>query len=290
MPIFSYARFQIVCSLLLMPHLAPAAGNISKSDQQKISVVLTKDKGVELQLEIRQAPMAQVLGAIADKTGVPINYTVLPDGLVNATCVGTTVKQVMECLFNNKADLIFRYAEQSANKEQQTQLAEVWVLGARIGGDQASSSGCSMPGVQTQSAPAAANAQSEPAPDETDDLVKMTASKVPAKRAEAVGRLLAEGRKNDPSVREALEAALSDKDAKVRAQALSTLAHREGAGAAAALREAIHDNDVSVRLTAVDNAGGDPGLLQQALTDENASVRELAALRLRPIAKLGSAQ
>ncbi|CAA9893068.1 conserved exported hypothetical protein [Candidatus Methylobacter favarea] len=287
MPIFPYAKFRIVCSLLLTSNIVLAAGNISKPDQQQISVVMTKDKGVELQLKIRRAPMAQVLGAIADKSGVPINYTVLPDGLVNATCVGTTVKQVMECLFNNKADLIFRYAERSGKTEQQAQPSEVWVLGAKIGGDQASSAECSLPGNQQQ---IAANTQPDPAPDETDNLVKMASSKAPAERAAAVGRLLAEGRKNDPSVREALEAALSDKDAKVRAQALSTLAHREGAGAAAALQEAIHDDDVSVRLTAVDNAGSDPGLLQQALTDENASVRELAALRLRPIPKLGSTQ
>ncbi|MGZ8163126.1 MAG: HEAT repeat domain-containing protein [Methylobacter sp.] len=280
----------MTCLLLFMSSVVSTAGEARNPDEQKVHLVMSKDMGVELQLEARQAPLALVLNAIADKTGVPINYTVLPEGLVTATCVGTTVKQVMECLFNDKADLIFRYSGQSDKAEQQqNKVAEVWVLGAKIG-SQMNSGLCSLTGAQQPLVPVGANTQTEPAQDETDRLLKMAASKIPAERAEAVGRLLAEGREHDSTVREALEAALSDKNAKVRAQALSSLAHREGAGAAAALQEAIHDDDVSVRLTAVDNAGGDPGLLQQALTDEDASVRELAALRLGPIPKLDSAQ
>ena len=74
-------------------------------------------------------------------------------------------------------------------------------------------------------------------------------------------------------------------------QALSSLAHREGAAAVApALHEALHDSDVSVRLTAVDNAGADVALLQQALTDSDATVRQLAGIRLEPLLKTGSAQ
>ena len=94
---------------------------------------------------------------------------------------------------------------------------------------------------------------------------------------------MAAGRKGDASVKEALEAALSDEDAKVRIQAISSLSHREGAGATAAFREAIHDKDVGVRLTAVDRSGADVELLQQALTDEAEMVRELAAMRLKSI-------
>jgi hypothetical protein len=280
------------CSFLLMSSVLLAAEDVSNLDEQKVRLVMTKDTGVELQVETKQAPLAQVLNAIANKTGVSINYTVLPEELVTATCVGTTVKQVMECLFEGKADLIFRYSPQSSKSESQGQPAEVWVLGTKFAEN---FEACTPAETRQQTFQKAANAktnpdQAEPEPDETDKLVKKASSKVPAERAEAVGRLLAEGRKNDLTVREALEAGLSDKDAKVRAQALSSLAHREGAGAATALQEAIHDNDVSVRLTAVDNAGDDVALLQQALNDEDASVRELAALRLGPISKMGTAQ
>ena len=113
----------------------------------------------------------------------------------------------------------------------------------------------------------------------------MASSKIPAERAEAIGRLMAGGREGDVAVKETLEAALSDPDARVRVQAISSLAHREGAGASAALHEAMHDSDVSVRLTAVDNAKDDIALLQQALNDSDATVRQLAGIRLEPLLK-----
>lgn len=251
---------------------------------------MTEDTGAELQLEARQAPLAQVLNRIATQTGVRINYSVLPEGLVTATCVGSTVKQVLECLLARKADLIFRYPSQTAKTVSLKQPAEVWVLGAKFDVNQTNSETCISTGFQQQATQKLVDAkmdtaQTEPEPDETDELVKMAKSENPAERADAIGRLMAAGRKDDASVKEALETALSDKDARVRVQAIFSLSQREGAGAAAALREAIHDPDEGVRLTAVDRAGDDIALLQQALTDEAESVRELAAMRLKSISK-----
>jgi HEAT repeat protein len=134
----------------------------------------------------------------------------------------------------------------------------------------------------------AANPKTEPEPDQTDALVKMASSKIPAERAEAIGRLMAGGRKGDVTVKAALEAALLDPDARVRVRAISSLAHREGAAAAPALHEALRDSDASVRITAVDNAGNDVALLQQALTDSDATVRQLAEIRLAPLLKAGA--
>ncbi len=259
--------------------------DVSNQDEQNIRLVMTKDTGAELQLEVRQAPLAQVLDSIASKTGVRINYSVLPDGLVTATCVGSTVKQVMECLLVRKADLVFRYSQQASKADPQGQPEEVWVLGAKFGAGQTNSVLCSSAGTQQQTLPKVAETKTGSEPDQTDELVKMASSKIPAERAEAIGRLMAGGREGDVTVKETLEAALSDADARVRVQAISSLAHREGAGASAALHEALHDSDVSVRLTAVDNAGNDVALLQQALTDSDATVRQLAGIRLEPLLK-----
>lgn len=279
------------CSFLLMPQMIFAASGISNPGEQNIRLVMTKDTGAELQLEARQAPLAKVLDNIADKTGVRINYSVLPEGLVTATCAGSTIKQVMECLLVSKADLVFRYSGQSSRAGSQGQPVEAWVLGAKFGGDQTNSVICSSAGIQHQTKLTATIAKIGPEHDETDELVKMAASKVPAERAEAIGRLMAGGREGDATVRETLEAALSDQDAKVRAQAISSLAHREGAEAvASALQEALHDSDVSVRLTAVDNAGNDVALLKQALTDGDAMVRQLAGIRLEPLLKTAGKQ
>ena len=235
-------RFWITGSFLLMSRMLLAAGDVSNPGEQNIRLVITQDTGAELQLETRQAPLAKVLDRIASKTGVRINYSVLPEGLVTATCVGATVKQVLECLLVHKADLMFRYPEQPAGTEARGRPIEAWVLGAKFGADQSDTIICSLPGTQ------AANTKINQEPDETDALVKMASSKVPAERAEAIGRLMAGGRKGDATVKATLEAALSDPDARVRVRAVSSLAHREGAGAAAALQEALHDSDASVRL------------------------------------------
>ena len=278
-------RLWMACTFLLIPGALLAGGDVGNTGEQKIRLVMTKETGVELQLEVRQAPLAQVLDSIANKTGVRINYSVLPDGLVTATCVGSTVKRLMECLLVRKADLVFRYSRQPSKADHQWQPEEVWVLGAKFGTDQANSVVCSSPGSQQQILQTAANVKTGLEPDQTDELVKMASSKNPVERAQAIGRLMAGGRKGDVKVRETLEAALSDPDARVRVQALSSLAHRESAGVSAALHEAMLDSDVSVRLTAVDNAKEDIALIQQALNDSDATVRQLAGIRLEPLLK-----
>ena len=280
-------KFWVISLLLLMSGALSAAVDVSNLEDQNIRLVMTKDSGAELQLEARQAPLAQVLDSIASKTGVRINYSVLPEGLVTATCVGSTVKQVMECLLLRKADLVFRYSRQASKADPKGQPEEAWVLGAKFGTGRANSVFCSSTGTRQQILPTVAKTISEQGPDQTDELVKMASSKIPAERAEAIGRLMAGGREGDATVKETLEAALSDPDARVRVQAISSLAHREGPGASAALHEAMHDSDASVRLTAIDNAGNDVALLQQALTDSDATVRQLAGIRLEPLLETG---
>lgn len=278
-------KFWMTCLLLLMPETLLAVMDVSHPGEQNVRLVMAEDVGAELQLEARQAPLARVLDSIASRTGVRINYSVLPDGLVTATCVGSTVKQIMECLLARKADLVFRYSRQPSTVDPRGQVVEAWVLGAKFGADQTNSVMCLSAGIQRQTLPIAANTKNEPEADEANDLVKMAKSENPVERAEAIGRLMAAGRKGDVTVRETLETALSDQDARVRVQAIFSLAHREGTGAAAVLREALHDSDVSVRLTAVDRAGDDIALLQQALIDDAKSVRELAAIRLKSLSK-----
>jgi HEAT repeat protein len=117
-------------------------------------------------------------------------------------------------------------------------------------------------------------------PDRTDDLLKQAQAKNPADRADAIGQLMAGGRKGDPAVKAELEKALTDPDASIRAQAISSLAHREGSGATAAIQEALRDNSVDVRMMAVDGITDDIALLQQAINDSDETIRSLAAVKL----------
>jgi len=254
------------------------------ADKAHTDLVISDSQGAELQLEVRQMPLSHVLEEIARKSNVPIHYSVLPEGLVTATCAGSTLKQVLECLLDRKADLIVRYQRSPPNVVSQGQVAEAWILGSRLDGSIARAD-CQAAGVAGKASLTLqlnendANAE----PDQTDSLLKSAESKIPAERAEAIGALLSVGRKGDPAVKAALEQALTDKDDNVRAQAISTLAHREGSGAAAAIQEALHDKAVDVRMMAVDGITDDTALLQQAINDSDETVRSLARLKLEEL-------
>lgn len=256
-------------------------------------LVISDDKGSELQLEVRQMPFAEVLDSIARQTRVTIHYSVLPEGMVTATCVGTTLKQVLECLLDRKADLIVRYSHTPPQVGGNEQIAEAWVLGSRLDGNPASRTDCPATAKQAGEASLLLKQKEqsvEEEPDQTEELIKMAQSKNPSERAEAIGDLLAGGRKGDPQVKAALLEALTDKDANVRAQAISTLAHREGSGATAAIQEALHDSSVDVRIMAVDGITDDAAMLQQAINDSDETVRGLATTKLEALTQRNKGQ
>ena len=76
---------------------------------------------------------------------------------------------------------------------------------------------------------------------------------------------------------------MTDQDDSVRAQAISSLSHREGSSAAGAIQEALRDSSVDVRLMAVDSITDDNPLLQQAINDSDETVRSLAATKLEQL-------
>lgn len=249
----------------------------------RISFVSTSHKGSELQLEARQAPLAQVLESIAAKTHVPIHYSVLPEGLVSATCVGSTLKLVLECLLDGKADLIVRYSDHGSHAAGS--VVETWVLGSRLDGAIAKNCPMSVALNDTDSnAFDETQAQIEVEQLRTQQLLNMTHSKNPEERADAIGAFLAEGAEGDPEIKAALEQALTDTDDNVRAQAVSTFSHREGgASTEAVIQEAMHDSSPAVRMMAVDSITNDVALLQQAANDSDETIRNLAVLKLEQL-------
>ena len=252
-------------------------------------LVVSTHKGSEIQLEVRQIPMLDVLKMITAKTGVPIHYSVLPDGLVTATCVGSTLKHVLECLLDRKADLIVRYPRNTDKAENKGQLAEAWVLGSRLDGAIAKVD-CSVPDKSISSSSlnlSQQEAEARTKPNQADALLKIARSKNVAGRADAIGALLAVGTKDNPEIQTMLEDAVHDKDANVRAQALSTLTHwstnRESINSA--IQDGIHDESADVRMMAVDGITDDVALLQQAVNDSDEVVRTLATTKLEELMK-----
>jgi HEAT repeats len=280
----------VIAGLLLLN--AAFSAEQTPSTEGHVEWIISDDKGSELLLEVRQMPLQRVLSTITAKTGVPIHYSVVPEGLVTATCVGATLKQIMECLLARKADLIVRYHKPSsqiqAKGSDKNQPVEMWVLGSQF----TDATNCSGSIVSQQtinnSSVKSPDSQADAAvsePDQTDDLLKSAKSKDAATRANAIGALMSGGRVDDAKVKTALEEALNDPNANVRAQAVSSLAHREGSAATAALQDALHDTDAGVRLMAVDGIGSNPALLQQAINDDDETVRNLAISKLEELQK-----
>jgi hypothetical protein len=251
-------------------------------------LLISKDTATALQLEARQAPLAQVLDKITKTTGVPIHYSALPEGRVTATCVGATLRQILECVLNHKADLIFRYPHNTVWHTPKNTLEEAWVLGAKFDAISplVTSADCEATVLKQQDQLQALRGQKRTDavdPNQTDAMLKLAQSKDPAERSQGIGGLLAAGKPGDPAIKAALEAALSDSNADVRAQAISSFAHRNEDGTEAALQTALQDESADVRVMAVDSAGNNTALLQQALHDKNEIVRSLAVLKLETL-------
>ncbi|MBK8816344.1 MAG: HEAT repeat domain-containing protein [Methylococcaceae bacterium] len=246
--------------------------------------VVGKDKGVEFQLEARRIPLAQVLDRIAEQTQIPIHYSVLPEGLVTATCAGATFKQILACLLDHKADLIVRYKQPNEKIANLHNVAEAWVLGSRLDVYPVTRIDC-IADAKAELALREKKQQDNAVSQEIETLLARAKSKTAAERADAIGALLGVGRQGDATINAVLEEALHDDDASVRAQAISTLSHLEGASAKTAIQEALHDISADVRRMAVDGITDDIGLLQEAINDSDESIRDLAAMKLEDLMK-----
>ena len=269
--------------LALLLSVASFAG--TNADDQNGRLRISKEQGAELQLWVRQLPLANVIDDIAGKTGVQIHYAVMPYDKVTATCAGSTVKLILECLLVGKADLVFHFSQQVSRVNGSQQLEEAWVVTPQPHSGVKSLLVSTSSEVQKNEVTKPESLNQWGMPDQTDALLKKAESSIVAERMEAMGGLLAGGRKGDPAVKQMLLAGVKDDDPMVRVRALSSLAHREGAGVSATLHDAMQDNDKAVRITAVDNAGDDVSILQQALTDSDPTVRELAQVKINRIEK-----
>jgi hypothetical protein len=243
----------------------------------------TEDAESQWQMEIRQVPLAQVLDYIHKQTQIPIHYSVLPEGLVTATCVGESLQKILACVLNHKADIIVRHQHQKQGG-QGAQIAEAWILGSKLDGHPVTRSDC-VAVIQPKDTAPTGDKYQKAEEEQFQTLLKMAKSAKPEERAEAMGNLLAVGRSGDAEIKETLEKGLTDKDASVRAQAISTYTHRDDLkeNAHDIISDAMQDDSVDVRMMAVDGIGNDADLLQQAINDPDESISGLAKLKLEEL-------
>lgn len=250
---------------------APALG------QNNASINLQKVNG-QLLLEARQAPLAQILKQIADKTGAKIHYSVLPEASVTATCIGKSVQEIMACLVGKQVGLV-------AHKPQKDKPAEFWLLGSSVGSCRVVSVTASpiQSATEPQPTPEAQAEMERMMQEQSDQLLQQAKSKIPSERQIAIMNLASVGSKDDPNVDDALTTAMTDKDPSVRVQAVTAIAQRGGDNFSSQIAQVLKDQDANVRALAVSLVENDANLLQQALTDSDQAVRDAARAKLEQI-------
>jgi HEAT repeat protein len=116
-----------------------------------------------------------------------------------------------------------------------------------------------------------------------DILVNATRSEQPTRRLQALSLLHQTDQAGDQTVLSALEEALADHDVTVKSYAIQVLAERGSADAIEALRQALRGPDVSMKKLIIERVAQTAqgySLLQEALSDDNVTIRSLAAFWL----------
>jgi hypothetical protein len=247
---------------------------------KRIHFAASQDDPRQLELNVSQKTLPEVLDVIAQTTGLTIHYSALPKQAVTVACAEITVTDILHCLLASQADLVFRYGQ----ADSQDALQEVWILGAKTK---------AWPDAFSQSAsgttPAVSNSGENVGikmlgDDDISPLLAMAKADDSESRTNAITALAAQAPVSHSAARDALQAALSDPSAQVRAQAVAGLLKQQDTGASPdVLERALQDSDVSVRLMAVNHADGHPVLLQDALNDSDETVRACAAARLEAL-------
>ncbi|MFI3195163.1 MAG: HEAT repeat domain-containing protein [Methylococcaceae bacterium] len=177
----------------------------------------------------------------------------------------SSISAWLRCQLGTHANLVFRYERQPTGK-QSSRVVEVWFV----------------PESFDDATPLLSSSE-QVEPDLTATWFERIRVKNPQQRIDAVTDLANQAINNKPELQDALELAFSDPNAEVRVQAIGGLAKLNNERALNALHRALLDKDVSVRLMTVDNAGNNTALLEQALNDNDESVRSFAALKLNTL-------
>lgn len=228
---------------------------------------LSRQAPAAIRLEARQAPLAQILKQLADETGVKIHYSILPSKPVTATCVGASVKTVIECLLRPRVDLAFRIPRNSAKAAPtRSQVAELWLLPTLVDVDPADSANAAAAAVQAQPVqPRVERIESaEKDRAQLDETLEQAASKDPEQRATALYNMGLMGNHDDPDVKDALRQALTDENANVREQAAASISQIVDPDLIAALNQQSKTGIDAVRTTDENTLSQDVALLQKA--------------------------
>jgi hypothetical protein len=272
------------CAAILLAGTFLAQSGITQADEGPAQIRLTQNPDAGFYLVANQAPVAVILDKIARTTHILIHYSLLPDAPVTATCNAATVSGLLKCLLGSQVDRVYRYPQptdlNAANAlSASAQPEEVWLLATNMP---------VKPGIsQNVSTPAKDFVAPVQSPEERaliEETLKQAASANTGERAGALHNLGLIGNKDDADILKTLKEAMTDKNANIRMQAITSLMQREGENAALEVQQALKDDDVNVRMAVLSNVHNDTAILQQALSDSDKTIRDLAASKLSDLA------
>jgi len=248
--------------------------------EPKVSVILSLNQGAEMQLQVWQLPLPEILDKLSQVINTPIHYSVLPKGKVTATCVTSTVEELLKCLLGREANIAFRYPKEGIIADVPSHSPnEIWVLGSVLEAPESQDQCANNQSVNNSlSLPQEKGLENESV--KLERLLQDAKVENPEQRALAIAKLATKGVLNSEKVTARLMQALNDPSVKVRMQALFGWVYREGAAAIPELMQALNDPEPAVRIKAV-GLSNDEGLLNQAATDSNEAVRKYALMKLQ---------
>lgn len=231
------------------------------------SIKLEQSIEGEWRLQAHQADLTSLVDKIASQAHLTVHYSVLPAATVSATCIGSTVVALLQCVFSGSANIVSRALNSNAIDK-----GEIWIISSSLAVGQSVNRTCQN---------GQADSSEVDTSDQTEKWLKQAIGKNADERAQAVAELGLIHSGDDAKVRGVLQTALQDIEPKVRARAIAAWVDREGEMyASEQLRKALQDHNVDVRFSAIDMIEKDETLLQLAVHDKEQSIREMARLKL----------
>ncbi|MCF8006111.1 MAG: HEAT repeat domain-containing protein [Methylovulum sp.] len=213
-------------------------------------------------IKVHDTSLYTILNTIQQHTGIQLHYSDIPDVTLSVACQTSALSELLSCLLTPYSNWIVRYSKDELMQKSSALPVEIWLINATA----PALAFTPIQKIATLAAPIKVLSPS---------IFEGTVNQ----RLEALS-LLGKNTLSNADIHQTLTTLLNDENAEIRARSLQILAEQNDVQIAEFLHKALEDSDVSVRLTAVDYAGKDVQLLQQALNDQNATVRSYAEIKL----------
>ena len=216
----------------------------------------------QFSLSTNKVALSTVLKDFSKKSRIII-HDIDQDDQVTVNCTGDFVT-VMYCLLGESYSVIVRHREPDQTMVVLPEIAEIWLV---------QKSDFELPKKQPKQPINASKTEL------IDSFLLM--AKDPSQRTEAIAQLAVLASNNDVLVKNELKQALNDNDPEVRVQAIFGLGKYHQNDSLEYLRQALSDKSLDVRLMALQQCTDYPELLEQALKDNEAAVRDIASMKLK---------